>query len=277
MNAVTYPVVILCIILPAVSSLFVRRREGVGTDDSRVRLLDRAGKMQWWHDLPGYMTWNIAPGQIGWVLSFLLWFPGFQRVCAAVRPDLATPYPRETAKRAATLVSRNRCSPLTRGHWGMGWTIYLFGAGLVVAGLATGDGAPATTLSAGLMILFAPLSLVITPWGIRMVLREPEPLAPGDSAELARAYDRHRDKKIRGFWMFALLMTAMFAGLAVATAWGARGETLGWVGGIGGSLIGVAGGVFGVVMGVDRARIKTMLDASAAESGRTSVETGGTI
>ncbi|MHC4953995.1 MAG: hypothetical protein ACYTGZ_08895 [Planctomycetota bacterium] len=275
------------LLTPAVFMLFYRPRRDAGTDGPRVRRLTRqlwawtgvalaiyaalaglrlAGATGGWEALPRWMTFGKLPDQLAWLMFFPLWFCLAMRLLVAVRPEAGSPYsPSQTGQpvqRTASLETRRHTSPISARHWLFGWAILTVAAAIVI-GMGSHHAAFAT-----LSLVVAAVPLLITPWGIGMSLREPEPMDRNGSEELARAYARHRAAKAWGFFAMAMTMVVLASGGAVALATGSlSGSAGGLIGGILGSVVGVAGAVFGVTMGNQRMRIRRLLDRLNAEQG----------
>jgi len=182
--------------------------------------------------------------------------------------------------RSASLVNRERKSPVTRAMWAVPVMLFV----LLIAAIATrglmpfgvrpypGDSAldPAAARvvyaeaerSSWLLslIVFGSVFgflLAILPSSLRRTLSEPEPMDVSGSAELADLYQRQRRKRVLGlFWGCGTALPLFIGSFAALRVWfPSEGSLWGLAGGIGGSLLGICGAIFGTWMTVERARI----------------------
>jgi len=269
------------LLTPAVFLLFYRVRPGAEVDLARIRsgkrllwgatlasvalygallALGSAGWMDWWSELPTWMTLGASLDRLAWTMFFPLWFVLAMPLLVLCRPEAASPFP-QNGPRVAALVSRSQASPIRRSHWVALWILWLSGVVAVVVGATVAVPTPVSPAPAILTIVLAVLPLALAPLCSRMILREPEPLDASGSTVLVDAYAAHRSARAWGMYWLAAVMTALFSAFAVAMVWSPMsGATLGVVGGIGGSLVGIAGAAFGVTMGNQRMKIRRMLD-----------------
>lgn len=215
--------------------------------------------------------------QFAWALFFPLWF---LLAMPIVRLATATPTTGNAPVaevRVASLVSRARKHPISRGQWTLCVALWL--AGLAALG-ARWFGGPFATEAARTAYLWQlathagllALNALVLPFSLRRLLLEPEPLDAHGSPELQRMYDELRASRIQSlFWALGVALPAMFATAFAIVAWTGIGEIGGWIGGIGGSAIGLLGATIGALSGLRRMRIaefKQRLDQQAkANSG----------
>jgi len=263
------------ILIPIIVAACVRTRPETGGDSqlARSRMVRLAVATVVAFALFGVGAVYFESGAVHmWPLFFPLFFGFAMPVIAAKNPttvNVHAGYPQSV--RAATLVNRVHTSPLGAGHWAVVWTIAIASLLLTISGLtrnaliAPGDvGASMPSwehigVSLGTLAVWLTL-LVFLPWCVRTVLGEPEPMDTAGSPELARAYERHRNFKVWGFyWIFGITLSLHIGATSVAAAWYGPNQSLGILGAAGGILAGVAGAIFGMVAGVQRMRITRML------------------
>lgn len=190
------------------------------------------------------------------------------------------------AVRTASLVNRERESPVTRAMWAMAVVANIAGIAAIAArGLmpfpmessGAGDEAAAAAqrlqwqLFLGLSCL-GPIGLLWLPKMLRSMRSEPEPMDAAGSRELADLYAAQRRRRVLGmFWINGVAGPLAIAGTFALAVWFPDlGGWWGVVGGVGGSVVGIGGGIFGVRMLAERARIaevRTRLEQSRAASG----------
>jgi hypothetical protein len=182
--------------------------------------------------------------------------------------------------RTASLVNRERTSPVTRAMWAVPITIVV----LVVAAIAArglmpfgvgpypGDSAvdpeaaglvyaeserSGWLLALGVSCSVFGLLLAILPRSLRSTLAEPEPMDARGSAELAELYASQRRKRVLGlFWGVGTVLPLCVGSFSALQVWfPSAGSMWGLVGGVGGTMLGIGGAIFGTWMTVERARI----------------------
>lgn len=231
-----------------------------------------------------FPTANTIATLLWWMWFFPLWFLLAMPAVAAKNPSWGNLNLNETnpeGLRSASLVNRERLSPITGAMWWIPICVYLLFLGIIAArGLLS-----FTLVSHGSeqAIFVAPqyfnwaltlvvyggvvgMLLVFLPRIIRSTLIEAEPMDAAGSVELAELYDRQRRKRILGlFWGIGTLLPVLIGTCSAGQLWFPDFDSLwGLIGGIGGTLIGIAGAIFGTWMSVDRAKIaelRTRLNA----------------
>jgi len=232
-----------------------------------------------------------------WPWFFPLWF--FLAIPAIMAKN---PYLRCTVGsgsaagdiRTASLVNRERTSPVTRAMWAVPITLFVLilaaiaARGLLPFGVSPYPGDSAVDPEAARVVYAESersrwiLSLVvfgsafgfllaILPRSLRRTLSEPEPMDAAGSPELAELYAAQRRKRVLGlFWGSGVVLPLCIGSFSVLQAWfPLNGSTWGLIGGIGGSILGICGAIFGTWMTVERAKIaevRARLDASAASA-----------
>lgn len=198
--------------------------------------------------------------------------------------------------RTASLVNRERTSPVTRAMWAVAITFFVLiltaiaARGLSPFGVGPYPGDSAVDPEAA-RVAYADaersrwiLSLVVfgsafgfvlavLPRSLRRTLSEPEPMDAVGSAELAQLYAAQRRKRVLGlFWGIGVVLPACIGLFSVLQAWFPNdGSMWGLIGGIGGSILGICGAIFGTWMTVERAKIsevRARLDAAGASAVR---------
>jgi hypothetical protein len=195
-----------------------------------------------------------------WMLCFLQ-MPLFQRLAAAKNPGYGPPHTGRT--RAASLDNRRAESWIPFRAWLGVWSVWTLLAAVSAWGYVH-NGLPKRL---GLMILLfhgmTALLLSLGPMFVGMVSREPEPMDPHGSEELAAAYRKHRLARRWLFFCIPTILMLMFGLSSAAIAWLATDPAaearIGLYGGIAGSIIGLAGGSSGLYFGVWRARLNQQL------------------
>jgi hypothetical protein len=225
-----------------------------------------------------------------WPLFFPLWFGLAMPLIRAKNPGWGLANQEALggsgAVRTASLVNRERESPVTRAMWAMAVVAHIAGIAAIAArGLmpfpmessGAGDEAAATAqrlqwqLFLGLSCL-GPIGLLWLPQMLRAMRTEPEPMDAAGSRELADLYAAQRRRRVLGmFWINGVAGPLAIAGTFALAVWFPNlGGWWGVVGGVGGSVVGIGGAIFGVRMSAERARIaevRARLEQSRAASG----------
>ena len=198
--------------------------------------------------------------------------------------------------RTASLVNRERTSPVTRAMWAVPITLFIvilaaiaargllpFGGDLLVSGSASEREAARVAYAEVersrwlvSLIVFGSVYgflLAILPRGLRRTLSEPEPMDAAGSPELAELYAAQRRKRVLGlFWGIGVALPLLIGSFSVVRTWFPNdGSMWGLIGGIGGSILGICGAIFGTWMTVERARIAELaaqFDAANGSAGR---------
>ena len=193
--------------------------------------------------------------------------------------------------RTASLVNRERTSPVTRAMWAVPITLFVLilaaiaARGLFPFGVGPYPGDSAVNPEAA-RVAYAEaersrwmLSLVVSgsafgfllailPRGLRRTLSEPEPMDAAGSPELAELYAAQRRKRVLGLFWGSVVLPLCIGVFSVLQTWFPHdGSTWGLIGGIGGSILGICGAIYGTWMTVDRAKIsevRARLDAADA-------------
>lgn len=274
------------LLTPAVFMLFYRPRPGAEVDLERIRSRKRllwgatiacvalyvgqlalasAGMLDWWGELPSWMTFGAPLDRLMWMMFFPLWFALAMPLLVLCRPEAGSPFAQD-GPRVATLSSRGGASPIRRTSWVVLWSVWVYSLVAVGVGIFVSHEPPVPILMPILTLVCAVLPLALAPQMIRMLLREPEPLDAAGSALLVDAYATHRRARAWGMYWLIAAMTTLLSAFAVASAWSLMsGATLGIVGGIAGSVVGIGGAAFGVTMGNQRMKIRRLLDELNAQ------------
>lgn len=198
--------------------------------------------------------------QFCWPLFFPLWFGFAMPVIRAKNPAWGNP--NSGVVRTASLVSRERRSPVRAWHWALTAIACLVLLGAVVSRGWAGEPFPSDYERHRWIVLVASygaslLILAVTlPWSLRLALREPEPLDAQGSPELQRMYDEFRDARIRWmFWLMGFILPVLLGASLALVAWLASPLVGGMLGAIGGTTVGIIGAWLGTAMSVRRARI----------------------
>lgn len=196
--------------------------------------------------------------------------------------------------RTASLVNRERTSPVTRAMWAVPVLVFVlllaavaarglmpFGAGPYPGDSAVDPEAARATYAEAersrwllSLVVFGSVFgflLAILPRSLRRTLSEPEPMDAAGSAELAELYARQRRKRVLGlFWGLGTMAPLFMGSFTALQVWYPQdGSAWGLVGGVGGSILGVCGAVFGTWMTAERAKIaevRVRLEQSRAAS-----------
>ncbi|MFO0783472.1 MAG: hypothetical protein U0636_07295 [Phycisphaerales bacterium] len=222
-------------------------------------------------------AWAMSLASFWWTLFFPLWFflampaviarnPAWGGRSGAVGQTASAGAFQEDTIRTASLMNRERQSPISRGMWAVPVLVLMVALGAMAArGFAPfpeDTQAAAAERARWLFTLCVyggvfVLQLAILPYTLRRTLTEPEPLDARGSAALKELYRVQRRRRVLGlFWGGGVLLPA-FLGLVLGlTVWFPMdGSAWGLLGGIGGAAIGLAGAAFGIWMTVERARI----------------------
>jgi hypothetical protein len=182
--------------------------------------------------------------------------------------------------RSASLVNRERRSPVTRAMWVIPVAVFALTLGAIAArglmpfpmgthvgGSALDPDAARSVYAASeqsrwvlALVVYGPvfgILLSMLPRSLRRTLSEPEPMDVAGSAELSDLYERQRRKRVLGlFWGCGTVLPLFIGSFAVLQVWlPNEGSLWGLAGGIGGSLLGICGAIFGTWMTVERAKI----------------------
>jgi hypothetical protein len=231
----------------------------------------------------------LSVASFWWCLFFPLWFGLAMPAVAAKNPALSG-RPEDTMPRAsnasgapgspgsapvvrtASLVNRERQSPVTRAMWAIPVAVFVAAvAAVALRGLAPFPMHPHGAedelfasaersrwlLTLGIEVVVLGISLAILPHSLRRTLTEPEPMDAAGSPELAELYRVQRRRRVLGlFWGGGVVLPAFMGTVLALPVWFPdQGGLWGLLGGIGGTAIGIAGAVFGTMMSVERARI----------------------
>ena len=234
-----------------------------------------------------------------WPWFFPLWFFLAMPAIVAKNPHWGWTVGSGSASggvRTASLVNRERTSPVTRAMWAVPITLFVLilaaiaARGLLPFGVGPYPGNSAIDPEAA-RVAYAEVErsrwilsivvfgsafgfvLAILPRSLRRTLSEPEPMDAAGSPELAQLYAAQRRKRVLGlFWGTGVLLPACIGSFSVLQAWFPNaGSMWGLIGGIGGSVLGICGVIFGTRMTVERATIsevRARLDASDASAAR---------
>jgi len=196
--------------------------------------------------------------------------------------------------RTASLVNRERTSPVTRAMWAVPITLFVLilaaiaARGLLPFGVGPYPGDSAVDPEAARvsyaeaersrwilsLVVFGSVFaflLAILPRSLRRTLSEPEPMDAAGSPELAELYAAQRRKRVLGlFWGPGVVLPLCIGSVSVLQAWFPQ-NWIAWglIGSIGGSILGICGAIFGTWMMVERAKIaevRARLDAAGASA-----------
>lgn len=220
-------------------------------------------------------AWARWAADSAWLLFFPLWVVFGWPVMRMKNPAIdASTYAHADVHgvmRTASLVNRERRSPVRRWMWVVAATVCI--AGPLAIGLRAiwilpeDQGANAVPFGESadhlVWLLFLVLSvlaladLLWLPRILKSMLLEPEPMDASGSPELAKLYARQRRRRVLGmFWLLGVAAPLLMSGIYTLAVWIPRGGAMwGVIGGIGGSVLGIAGAVFGWRMAAERARI----------------------
>ncbi len=224
-----------------------------------------------------------------WPLFFPLWFGLASPLIRAKSPHWeGAMYGAEAAcgaVRTASLVNRERLSPVTRWMWAVALLASVAGVAAIAArglmpfpleSVGSGDEAAATAQRTQWWIflglsLMGPLGLLWLLRVLRAMLREPEPMDAAGSRDLAELYAAQRRRRVLGmFWLNGVAGPLVFGGFFELVTWFPNsGAIWGIIGGVGGTALGIAGAVFAFMMTAERAKIaeaRARLEQSRAAS-----------
>jgi hypothetical protein len=210
-----------------------------------------------------------------WPLFFPLWFGLAWPLIRAKSPHWeGAMYGAEAASgavRTASLVNRERLSPVTRWMWAVALLASVAGVAAIAArglmpfpleSVGSGDEAAATAQRTQWWIflglsLMGPLGLLWLPRVLRAMLREPEPMDAASSRDLAELYAAQRRRRVLGmFWLNGVAGPLVLGGIFALVTWFPNsGAIWGIIGGVGGTALGITGAVFGFMMTAERAKI----------------------
>jgi hypothetical protein len=210
-----------------------------------------------------------------WPLFFPLWFGLAWPLIRAKSPHWeGAMYGAEAASgavRTASLVNRERLSPVTRWMWAVALLASVAGVAAIAArglmpfpleSVGSGDEAAATAQRTQWWIflglsLMGPLGLLWLPRVLRAMLREPEPMDAAGSRDLAELYAAQRRRRVLGmFWLNGVAGPLVLGGIFALVTWFPNsGAIWGIIGGVGGTALGITGAVFGFMMTAERAKI----------------------
>ncbi|MBM3222013.1 MAG: hypothetical protein FJZ38_25670, partial [Candidatus Rokubacteria bacterium] len=168
--------------------------------------------------------------------------------------------------RTASLVNRERTSPVTRAMWAVPITLFVLilaaiaARGLLPFGVGPYPGDSAVDPEAARvayaeaersrwilsLVVFGSVFaflLAILPRSLRRTLSEPEPMDAAGSPELAELYAAQRRKRVLGlFWGSGVVLPLCIGSVSVLQAWFPQnGSAWGLIGSIGGSILGICG------------------------------------
>ncbi|MBI1302971.1 MAG: hypothetical protein GC172_04180 [Phycisphaera sp.] len=224
-----------------------------------------------------------------WPLFFPLWFGLAWPLIRAKSPHWeGAMYGAEAASgavRTASLVNRERLSPVTRWMWAVALLASVAGVAAIAArglmpfpleSVGSGDEAAATAQRTQWWIflglsLMGPLGLLWLPRVLRAMLREPEPMDAAGSRDLAELYAAQRRRRVLGmFWLNGVAGPLVLGGIFALVTWFPNsGAIWGIIGGVGGTALGITGAVFGFMMTAERAKIaeaRARLERSSSAS-----------
>jgi len=232
-----------------------------------------------------------------WPWVFPLWFFRAMPAIVAKNPYWGCAVGGGSASggvRTASLVNRERTSPVTRAMWAVPITLFVLilaaiaARGLLPFGVGPYPGDSAVDPEAARvayaeaersrwilsLVVFGSVFaflLAILPRSLRRTLSEPEPMDAAGSPELAELYAAQRRKRVLGlFWGPGVVLPLCIGSVSVLQAWFPQnGSAWGLIGSIGGSILGICGAMFGTWMMVERAKIaevRARLDAAGASA-----------
>lgn len=224
-----------------------------------------------------------------WPLFFPLWFGLAWPLIRVKSPHWeGAMYGAEAvsgAVRTASLVNRERLSPVTRWMWAVALLASVAGVAAIAArglmpfpleSVGSGDEAAATAQRTQWWIflglsLMGPLGLLWLPRVLRAMLREPEPMDAAGSRDLAELYAAQRRRRVLGmFWLNGVAGPLVLGGFFALVTWFPNsGAIWGIIGGVGGTALGITGAVFGFMMTAERAKIaeaRARLEQSSSAS-----------
>jgi hypothetical protein len=205
-------------------------------------------------------------GRFTWMLFFPLWFGLAMPLIKLKNPLIDAPLHTSTEfpVRAASLVNRQRRSPIKPWHWILLAFLALVGAVPIILHAFTvtpSSTSQPTSISSLWMLAAYALAVALTagllPFLIRITLHEPEPLDAAGDPRLQELYDRFRQKRARSmYWALGVgSVTALALSMALAL-WAFSGPALGMFGAIAGTVLGLIGAWMGISASSQRARIE---------------------
>jgi len=232
------------------------------------------------------LDWARGVAEFCWLLNFPLLaafaWPVFRLKHPAIDNTTFAATTATGTTRTASLVNRERQSPVTRGMWMLAIAASLAGPiaigarGFWLFPMPTGEAARPFMESTdhlvwSLFLVLSSLALLELLWLpriLRSMLVEPEPMDAAGSTELAELYARQRRRRVLGmFWLLGVAAPLFMSSLYALVSWlPANGATLGITGGVGGSLLGIVGAIFGMTMSAERmkiAEVRARLERSA--------------
>lgn len=217
--------------------------------------------------------WARWVATFSWPLFFPLWFGLAWPLIRAKNPAWERAMDgrlQASQVRTASLVNRERTSPVTRGMWVAGTLACLVGP--VAIALRAVHLFPIESVDGAASLFESPehvrwfVFLVVTsmtslgqlwlPRVLRSMLLEAEPLDAAGSRELSDLYAAQRRRRVLGmFWINVMSPAAISFILALAVWFPDFGAMWGLVGGLAGTVLGGMGAVFGFMMTSERAKI----------------------
>jgi hypothetical protein len=217
--------------------------------------------------------WARWAATFSWPLFFPLWFGLAWPLIRAKNPareDAMDGRSQASPVRTASLVNRERTSPVTRGMWVAGTLMCLVGP--VAIALRAVHLFPIESVDGAASLFESPehvrwfvflvvtamtsLGLLWLPRVLRSMLLEAEPLDAAGSRELSDLYAAQRRRRVLGmFWINVISPAAISFILALAVWFPGFGAMWGLVGGFAGTVLGGMGAVFGFMMTAERAKI----------------------
>jgi hypothetical protein len=217
--------------------------------------------------------WARWAATFSWPLFFPLWFGLAWPLIRAKNPareDAMDGRSQASPVRTASLVNRERTSPVTRGMWVAGTLVCLVGPVAIAIRavhlfpIESVDGAASLFESPEHVRWFVflvvtsmtSLGLLWLPRVLRSMLLEAEPLDAAGSRELSDLYAAQRRRRVLGmFWINVISPAAIGIIFALAAWFPGFGAMWGLVGGFAGTVLGGMGAVFGFMLTAERAKI----------------------
>ena len=266
--------VLVMILLPAVFTLFVRRKESrlaPRTPETERRLTVMQYRLWFWTAVAtaAYVVALVNGVQLAaypmWIVFFPLWFFLALPVLREKDPGWAG-VPR-AAVRTATLVRRDVLPAGLQRAWlllAALWAALLLAA---VAGLVLD--APGARLWWLLMFpAMGGAQIVFFHWGSKRSLIEPEPTAASETTEIRAARESLRSLKLYGWLGLAGVCVLVFSAPALILIWFGEAQLTAAIiaGAGGGALGGIGGGVFGTMADLRRAKLNRLCMEGAPAS-----------
>ncbi|HRV80843.1 MAG TPA: hypothetical protein P5218_05380, partial [Planctomycetota bacterium] len=230
------------------------------------------GGQDWSAKLPWFMTLGQPLDQWLWLLFFPLWFGCAMPLIRAMRPEMVAGRAPLGDVRVASLVSRRNLDSLPTWTLWLPWVLWVLGFGIYLWRFFQPDPIPLRSHTLGLLMLgISSLGLLTVPMLRLGLLNEPEPMDPGQSEELARAYASYRRWKSLGLYSLCLFLQVSMVVFAACFLLGwleheGWGERIGFFGGLVGSVVGGSAGIFGSVIGHQRGKIEELRQRLSAPS-----------